>query len=287
MDLLNKDYEHISTVLLHNEDVGEKRITFFISLSTLVAAGTVSLATAEDAISHTGLITFSAFFVLLFLGIILLMRMIKRNRMTDRLKAELDDIRQRRKDCLGHHPGLHGYSVLSHMKPAPLRFGKIKKSGNQKFEPRKIGRLTHVVAVINSAFFSAMIALVWQIRINPELHKPLILFLVMGFSFVLVFVVQGWLVHHQGKFNKANAVAHRPTHAGGLVFRKWKEEYQVLLVTAKSDSSVWVLPKGHIFKNEGHAECAVREVWEESGRISYPVSPIATVAAGDSKKYQK
>jgi ADP-ribose pyrophosphatase YjhB (NUDIX family) len=38
-----------------------------------------------------------------------------------------------------------------------------------------------------------------------------------------------------------------------------------LLVTAKLESSVWVLPKGHIESGESPEQTAVREVFEEAG----------------------
>jgi 8-oxo-dGTP pyrophosphatase MutT (NUDIX family) len=53
----------------------------------------------------------------------------------------------------------------------------------------------------------------------------------------------------------------RLTHAGGVVLR----DGRVLLVRAKPAPHDWVLPKGHIEKNETPAETAEREVREEAG----------------------
>jgi 8-oxo-dGTP pyrophosphatase MutT (NUDIX family) len=53
----------------------------------------------------------------------------------------------------------------------------------------------------------------------------------------------------------------RLTHAGGVVLR----DGRVLLVRAKPAPHDWVLPKGHIEKDETPAETAVREVREEAG----------------------
>jgi 8-oxo-dGTP pyrophosphatase MutT (NUDIX family) len=55
------------------------------------------------------------------------------------------------------------------------------------------------------------------------------------------------------------------THAGGVVYRFKRGAPQFLLVTAKVNSNIWVLPKGHIDPGEDHAACALREVHEESG----------------------
>ncbi|HEY8185490.1 MAG TPA: NUDIX domain-containing protein [Pyrinomonadaceae bacterium] len=57
----------------------------------------------------------------------------------------------------------------------------------------------------------------------------------------------------------------KPSHAGGVVFRKAKGRAEYLLVRAKENSQEWVLPKGHIELGESMKETAVREVREESG----------------------
>ena len=58
---------------------------------------------------------------------------------------------------------------------------------------------------------------------------------------------------------------HAATHAGGVVYRLEGEKPRLLLVTARRDPSVWVLPKGHIERGESPEQAAVREVFEEAG----------------------
>ncbi|MEN8193342.1 MAG: NUDIX domain-containing protein [Bacteroidota bacterium] len=55
------------------------------------------------------------------------------------------------------------------------------------------------------------------------------------------------------------------THAGGIVFRVQNGIVYYLIITAKDDSSNWVLPKGHIIFGESPADTATREVLEETG----------------------
>jgi 8-oxo-dGTP pyrophosphatase MutT (NUDIX family) len=55
------------------------------------------------------------------------------------------------------------------------------------------------------------------------------------------------------------------THAGGVVYRLEGETPRLLLVTARRDPSIWVLPKGHIERGESAKRAAVREVFEEAG----------------------
>lgn len=57
----------------------------------------------------------------------------------------------------------------------------------------------------------------------------------------------------------------RATHAGGVVYRLRDGEPEFLLVTARKRREHWVLPKGHVEKDETPEETALREVEEETG----------------------
>ena len=66
-------------------------------------------------------------------------------------------------------------------------------------------------------------------------------------------------------------IKNRPTHAGGIVYRKDSGRTLYLIVSSSSIKNKWVLPKGHIEKNEKAIDAAVREVLEESGVLAKPV----------------
>lgn len=57
------------------------------------------------------------------------------------------------------------------------------------------------------------------------------------------------------------------TAAGGVVYRKEKDSFQVLLIFRRG---VWDLPKGKVEEVESVRECAVREVAEEVGLQTLP-----------------
>lgn len=57
----------------------------------------------------------------------------------------------------------------------------------------------------------------------------------------------------------------QPTHAGGIVYRWRSNDFEFLLVRARDNPSLWVLPKGHIEDGESEEQTAAREVREEAG----------------------
>jgi 8-oxo-dGTP pyrophosphatase MutT (NUDIX family) len=68
------------------------------------------------------------------------------------------------------------------------------------------------------------------------------------------------------------------SHAGGVVVRTVDGELQYLLVEAKNNPGIWVLPKGHIEAGETPEAAAVREVEEEAG-----VRATIVARAGESE----
>jgi 8-oxo-dGTP pyrophosphatase MutT (NUDIX family) len=67
------------------------------------------------------------------------------------------------------------------------------------------------------------------------------------------------------------------THAGGVVFRRTRDQVEYLLVRAKVPPDAWVFPKGHIEAGETAGEAAEREVLEEAGIRAKIVRPIGTI----------
>lgn len=72
------------------------------------------------------------------------------------------------------------------------------------------------------------------------------------------------------------------THAGGIVFRDSAFGPQYLVVEARRDPGVWVVPKGHIEDGETEEEAALREVKEEAGSKAAVVGRLGTLRFDDT-----
>lgn len=68
------------------------------------------------------------------------------------------------------------------------------------------------------------------------------------------------------------------THAGGIVMKRDGDSLRYLIVRAKADETQWIFPKGHIEHGEVPRETAVREVREEAGIESRPLSKVGSSA---------
>lgn len=69
--------------------------------------------------------------------------------------------------------------------------------------------------------------------------------------------------------------------AGGIVFR-WKHDaLQVLLVSARTNSRRWVLPKGRVERGESREDAALREAREEAGVRGKIVGDAGEVRQGN------
>lgn len=91
VNFLLEEYRHFTNSFWRNEEVGEKRVNFFITLVTAVMAGLVALATKTEVYVYP--IAVFALAGLLFFGRITLKRMIQRDTVTDEYKVAMDIIR--------------------------------------------------------------------------------------------------------------------------------------------------------------------------------------------------
>ncbi len=101
---------------------------------------------------------------------------------------------------------------------------------------------------------------------QPSLSLTMLLYVVLVSILVILCL---WYVWYRP--------IHKPTHAGGIVYKKEKGITLFLLVTSSANKSKWVLPKGKIEGSETGEFAAIREVMEEAGVSAKPVKKAGTV----------
>src|ERR1043166_1938416 len=129
-DLLLADLEHFGESLLRNEEMGEKRFNFFITLVTAVAAGLITLYSSEKLndeklkILKDQFPTIVAYSCagLLIVGLMSYLRILHRNHVSDEYKKTGQFIRERYAALCG---GLEDYEVPVEHKGNRLQ--KIRK----------------------------------------------------------------------------------------------------------------------------------------------------------------
>lgn len=111
------EYQHFADSFWRTEELGEKRLNFFISLITAAVAGLVVLATSDSGFTdkHVQWLAFATGLALLLFGLSTLLRMLRRNEAADEYKAAMDLVRGR----FTSHYALAGYEPFK--RPAPGR----------------------------------------------------------------------------------------------------------------------------------------------------------------------
>lgn len=253
-DFLLEEYKALTESMHINEEVGEKRLTFFITLLAGVLAGIITLLTEFNRIPGEYIYAVKFLLVGSLIGMILIghiieNRMKKRNRTTDGFKKDLTRIRTIMK--LKHADGDYAMSRYYDS------FGK-----NQK---REATSLAHIVGVLNG-FISGFTLFLALYFLLPQTKLMMILITLISI-FVIAFIVAKTILSvHKSK----------PTHGGGVLVKKIDNKSLVLLVSSKKTGE-WVLPKGHIDPGEKPDEAAVREVVEETGYTGEIISYLGEV----------
>lgn len=113
-ELLLEDFRYFSESFWRNEQVGETRVNYFVSLVTAVVAALVALMSSQHGPAGQPLkfIVVSALTTLFCIGLITLERILKRNKTTDEYKRHLDTIRQMFRDFYDPDERLSSYRPL-------------------------------------------------------------------------------------------------------------------------------------------------------------------------------
>jgi hypothetical protein len=139
-DFLLAEYRYLADSFWRNEEGGEKRVNFFITLVTAVIAALVALATRQGSLTDGQLsgVAAAACLGLLAVGILTFKRLIHRNMVTDEYKRAMDLIR--------------GIFPLEDYDPFPKSTSRRRSFGR--------GGLTDLVAAANSIIAAAVLGAV-------------------------------------------------------------------------------------------------------------------------------
>jgi hypothetical protein len=169
-DLLIADLEHFGESLWRNEEIGEKRLNFFITLAAAVASGLVALATSDKPPSDETLrgIVATALSALLVLGLVTYLRMLKRNQVTDQYHRTLKHIRETYAKLFG---GLESYRVP--VPPKPRKFGGGYAETMGTIEGLLAGALIWQWHPAMAVFAGAIVTFVaWAVAIGSRYVAP-------------------------------------------------------------------------------------------------------------------
>ena len=189
--LLLKDYDYLADSIWKNEQLGETRISFYLTFVSAVLAGLFSILNAKAGILANGMIQFLIFvfslFGLLVLGTIIFLRIIHRNSITNGYKRALDQIR-----TIFENPHFSTYQ-----NPALFKGGR-DGTGNLG----KAGGLAYIIAAINSLIGTLFFNIILFSLLNPfELTVKKIL--LVGFlAFISFFLFYCSYIRKREKMTK-------------------------------------------------------------------------------------
>jgi 8-oxo-dGTP pyrophosphatase MutT (NUDIX family) len=150
-ELLLAEYQHIAESLLRNEEDGEKRVTFFMTLAG--AAGTaLAFLLGEDADVRPDVVhplVVSVLIIVLTVGYFTIARVVTRNLTSDRFKSSLNRIRR------------HFLDGPDDPRVAFLAFDPFKREMRPRPRWTSVGRggWLETVVLVESVVFGALVAM--------------------------------------------------------------------------------------------------------------------------------
>ena len=245
------EYQYFSDAFWKNEETGEKRVEFFITLTTAVIAGIVALVTRSDeSMPDVSIrnISVGALSAMLLFGLVTFLRIMQRNRVTDEFKEILDYLRELIKR---QSPDLADYKL-------PFRSSKRWLKGG----------LAETVALMNSIIIGVMAALYlgggWNWILIP------ILFL---FSFAL----QVRIAKNDRRSAKEEKKILPQTFRANVGAVIINTDGLVLAFERKKISDSWQCPQGGLDEGEEPRDAVLREIWEETGIEQSRLELLATI----------
>lgn len=149
------EHQYFRESLRHNEEVGEKRVNYFISLTTAMITAFVAIMSFDITfitIEQLLLITVVAMVGLLVIGWLTMLRILKRNKNTDKCKERLDLVRKLFRE----------FDESETLKESYWPYGKakIKKPGDREWGS---GGLREMIIAMNSIITVVIIVIVLEL----------------------------------------------------------------------------------------------------------------------------
>jgi len=230
------EYQRFAEFLWRNEEVGERRVQFLVTLTTAICGGVAGLSAyyGERLPSETlDVVLVGGMCAVFIFGLLTFLRLLQRNRVTDSYKAALDYLRGQAKKL---SPGL-----------AELEL-PLGRTGSRFLR----GGLAETTAAANS-FTISVIAWIGAERS----HRPLLASLAAIVSLALHIALMSILRRRQGSLGQYY-------RAGvGAVITNGRGE--VLACERSDDPGSWQLPQGGMEEAEAPDEALRRELGEETG----------------------
>jgi putative (di)nucleoside polyphosphate hydrolase len=233
--LLLAEYQFFTNSFWKNEEIGEKRVEFFITLTTAIIAGIVALVTSEPAnFSQTDVlqIATAALAGTFLFGFMTFLRMLHRNRVTDEYKEIVSYLREQ----------LQKRSVSLSDYDLPFRLHKRLLRGG----------LAETVALMNSIIVAIIVTL-WS-RGGWGLAGVLM-------TLLILFVFQMRVARKDRDKKESRSQTFR-AGVGAIIL---DVEGKVLALERKDVPGEWQLPQGGLEIGESPLEAVKREILEETG----------------------
>ena len=235
--LLLAEYDHFGDGIFKNEEIGERRIEFFLTIATATLGGVVLLLTAKEVkLSNDDVrkVALAALLTLFVIGLVTFLRILQRDRVTDEYKAIQRYLREQLRQ---RSPALTEYA---------LPFIKTRRHKLLR------GGIALTMAMINSVVL-AFIAAVWAADSRHIAAFTIGSFLLSATGHAVA-IGRRSVPQESSQFYRAGAGAVIVNSAG-----------QVLAMKRKQMADAWQLPQGGLEIGESPLEAVLREIREETG----------------------
>jgi putative (di)nucleoside polyphosphate hydrolase len=245
-ELLLAEYGSFTDSFWKNEEIGEKRVDFFITLTTAIIGGIIALITSGHPslsdldVRQIATVALSCTFLF---GLITLLRILHRNSVTDEYKKIIDYLREQLKK---RSSGLFDYNL-------PFKHHKRLLRGS----------LAEFVALINSILVAIVVAL-WFGRGWGWMAVPVTLLVLFIFQVAVA------------RMDRQKKEARSQTFRAGVGAVITNGKGQVLALERKDIPGSWQLPQGGLEIGESPLEAVKREILEETGIKDSELQPLST-----------